>query len=238
MSLDAPDIRSSRPTERALSAAKKAINVAGVDDWARRQISARARPLYRRTIAMVPNREELPFVLNARGLRGVGAEIGVARGDFSEHILSHWHGAKLISIDPWIELPPDEYVDVCNIPQSSMQESYERTVGRLARFGDRSAVWRATGSEAAKRLAPESLDFVYIDARHTYEAVLEDLADWFPLVRPGAIVAGHDYNDGHFAQGIHGVRSAVDEFFGQRRISVSHTYTDVPSISWLARKPR
>lgn len=237
MPTNAPEIRSTRPAERALSTAKSAVKASGAGNWARRQINRCARPLYGRTLGLVPNREELPHLLNTRGLVGTAAEIGVARGDFSEHILSHWQGRQLISIDPWIELSPEDYVDACNISQSAMQDSYELTRSRLERFGSRSSIWRMTGDQAAAELTPESLDFVYIDARHTYDAVLEDLADWFPLVRPGAIIAGHDYNDGHFAQGIHGVRSAVDEFFAALRIPVAHTHTDVPSISWLVQKP-
>ena len=39
----------------------------------------------------------------------------------------------------------------------------------------------------------ESLDFVYIDARHDYCAMTEDLLAYWPLVAPGGILAGHDY---------------------------------------------
>jgi hypothetical protein len=38
-----------------------------------------------------------------------------------------------------------------------------------------------------------SLDFVYIDGNHRFEQVVADLAAWAPKVRPGGIVAGHDY---------------------------------------------
>jgi cephalosporin hydroxylase len=38
-----------------------------------------------------------------------------------------------------------------------------------------------------------SLDFVYIDGNHGYEAVLDDLAAWSPKVRTGGFISGHDY---------------------------------------------
>ncbi|MGO9956042.1 MAG: class I SAM-dependent methyltransferase [Solirubrobacteraceae bacterium] len=196
-----------------------------------------AQTTYRRTIRALPRREELPKLLNRRGLLGDGAEIGVARGDFSELLLDQWKGRRLYSIDPWIEFPPGEYVDACDMNQDSMDDSFTLTKSRLNRFGDRSAILRQTGQAAAANFAPGCLDFVYIDARHNYEAVLEDLADWFPLVRSGGILAGHDYNDGRFVQGDHGVRRAVNEFFPARGIKPAHTYTDVPSISWLVEKP-
>jgi hypothetical protein len=67
------------------------------------------------------------------------------------------------------------------------------------------------------------MDFVYIDARHDYESVKEDLHAWFDKVRPGGILAGHDYADGILVQGDFGVKTAVDEFFAERGIPVHIT---------------
>lgn len=39
-----------------------------------------------------------------------------------------------------------------------------------------------------------SLDFVFIDADHSYEGCRRDILAWLPRVRPGGIIAGHDYN--------------------------------------------
>ena len=233
-----PTVHPTRPVERALWMTKAAVRRSGVEDRARALIAALARPSYRRSLRAIPNREELPAVLVARGLLGTAVEIGVARGVFSEHILRHWPGTRLISVDPWLEMPPEEYVDVCNTSQESMEENYGATRRRLASFGQRSEIWRLTGDQAVERVGPESLDFLYLDAMHSYEAVLSDLTVWYPRMRPGAIMAGHDYNDGAFAQGIHGVRSAVDEFFAARGVTVAHTHTDVPSISWIVQVPR
>jgi predicted O-methyltransferase YrrM len=40
--------------------------------------------------------------------------------------------------------------------------------------------------------ADGSLDMVYIDACHRYDDVLSDLERWWPKVKPGGILAGHD----------------------------------------------
>jgi hypothetical protein len=72
--------------------------------------------------------------------------------------------------------------------------------------------------------------------------VVVDLAVWFPKLRPGAILAGHDYADGEFPNGVFGVRSAVDRFFGERGIAVYATAGRPRSIeqfpSWLVEIPR
>jgi hypothetical protein len=200
----------------------------------------RHRSSYVDTLERVASRNEIPEVLNRRGLLGEAAEIGVKTGRYSELLLSHWRGRKLISIDPWLEADPDEYVDRANVPQSEQERFYDETRRRLARHGARSEILRLTSVEAAGDLADASLDFVYIDARHDYDSVLEDLEAWFPKVRPGGIIAGHDYVDGTFPSGAFGVKSAVDEFFGDRGIEVHSTQgkRHVEMFpSWLAEVP-
>jgi SAM-dependent methyltransferase len=46
--------------------------------------------------------------------------------------------------------------------------------------------------DAAKKFKDESLDFVFIDAGHEYDPVKEDILAWFPKIKPGGILAGHD----------------------------------------------
>jgi hypothetical protein len=233
-----PSVQPTRRSDQVIAFIGWAVMRAGASEWMRAAMLRVARPTYSRSLRLIPSRLELPLLLNARRLTGSAVEVGVDEGLFSAYLLEHWHGQRLISVDPWLEMRPDDYVDVCNTSQASMDENYQTTRRRLAPFGDRSDIWRETSVEAASRVTPRSLDFVYLDARHSYEGVTEDLEAWFPLLRPGGIMAGHDYNDGVFIEGVHGVRSAVDEFFAARAIPVRHTFTDVPNASWIARVPR
>jgi hypothetical protein len=76
---------------------------------AKRTARRLTRPTYRRTLALVIDRDELPEVLNRRGLLGTGVEVGVRKGEFSERILSSWSGERLISVDAWsTRSDPDE----------------------------------------------------------------------------------------------------------------------------------
>ncbi len=72
---------------------------------------------------------------------------------------------------------------------------------------------RRPSVETAADFADQSLDFVFIDARHTYEATREDLAAWWPKVKPGGLLAGHEY--------LHapGVRAAVDAFVARHDLA-------------------
>jgi hypothetical protein len=203
--------------------------------------NTRYRRTYGTSIYRVPSRDEIPALLNTRNLVGRGAEIGVKTGKFSDHLLRHWKGKQLISIDPWLSDDPDAYVDRSNVSQDEFERFYNETKERLASYGSRSKIWRLTSVEAAKKVADGSLDFVYIDARHDYESVKEDLAAWVDKVRPGGIFAGHDYVDGMLPQGDFGVKSAVDEFFAERGIPVHGT--EGPSAvemfpSWVVEIPK
>jgi hypothetical protein len=189
----------------------------------RRVYNRRYRFTYKRTIHRVPSRDELPALLNARGLLGRGAEIGVKQGRYSDELLSNWRGSELISIDPWLSADPEDYVDRSNVSQDRFDAFHEETRQRLSGYGSRSEIWRMTSIEAAPRVPDGSLDFVYIDARHDYESVKEDLEAWCSKVRPGGILAGHDYVDGDLPEGEFYVKSAVDEFFGEREIPVHGT---------------
>jgi Methyltransferase domain len=190
---------------------------------------------------LIETRRELPELLNRRGLFGMGVEVGVQQGAFSEAILRRWRGRKLISVDSWTEAPRDEYVDVANVTQGDHERFYAQTVERLREFGERSVIWRTTSVEAAARIEPRSLDFIYLDARHDYASVKEDLEAWCHKLRPGGIFSGHDYVDGTLPMGVFGVKSAVDEFFGELGLRVNQTYVTGgrgPALpSWLVELP-
>ena len=83
---------------------------------------------------------------------------------------------------------------------------------------------------------------MYLDARHDYDSVKQDLEHWFDKIRAGGIFAGHDYLDEVRGSGEYGVKSAVDEFFAARGLPVRSTYVDArfregPPPSWLVEIP-
>ena len=53
---------------------------------------------------------------------------------------------------------------------------------------------RRTSLDAAKQFENESLDFVFIDAAHDYENVKNDINAWYPKVKKGGTISGHDYH--------------------------------------------
>jgi hypothetical protein len=183
-------------------------------------------------ISPLATRDSLPSLLNFLKLEGMGVEIGVYKGDFSELLLKHSRLSVLYSIDPWWHLPDNVYQDVANVPDEEAQKEYEEVAGKLKEFGQRSKILRMLSNEAVKQFSDESLDFVYIDANHSYEACREDLALWWPKLKAGGVFAGHDYLD--ICEKNFGVKSAVDEFakkYGQEVFITPGTYP-----TWYFRK--
>jgi len=175
---------------------------------------------------------------------GRGAEVGVYKGDFSGKILNLWKGGTMFLIDIWRTVE-NEYNDVCNKDE---QLEYMMEVCEVIKGNeDRANLIRATSETASTLFANESLDFVYIDANHSYEHVKKDLSLWFPKVKKGGVFAGHDYlnidwyNTGGFLpnkkdkhiyntqngvkyyNGVSGVNPAVDEFFEEKGYEIDVT---------------
>lgn len=76
---------------------------------------------------------------------------------------------------------------------------------------------REESVNAAKNYSDNSLDFVFIDASHEYIDVFNDIKSWFPKIKKGGILAGHDIFWG-------GVNSAVNEFFKEKKFDIIQDY--------------
>ena len=96
-------------------------------------------------------------------------------------------------------------------------------------------VIRKESAEGSKGFKDNFFDFIYIDANHTYKYVCEDLALWYPKLKPGGILAGHDYLNGIAYGTIFGVKRAVDEFaakLNKEVTAVSGGYKNRRFTSW------
>ena len=66
--------------------------------------------------------------------------------------------------------------------------------------------------------------FIYFDTDHSYEYLSKELKVWYPKVKMGGVLAGHDYSGD--------VERAVKEFFAEDVGSVFGTF----SYSWVVTK--
>lgn len=118
----------------------------------------------------------------------VGVEVGVAEGRYSEILAYENPQMKLYGVDPYI--PYSGYKDY--VRQSTFNELENNAKERLSKYSNYEFI-KDFSVEAAKRFEDGSLDFVYLDGNHTFKYVLEDLELWYPKVKSGGILAGHDF---------------------------------------------
>lgn len=166
----------------------------------------------------------------------VGAEVGVAQGSFSEAMFDVIPYLKLYCVDSWTPYKENRWSG----SQERNEHHFQATTKRLFKYN--AEIINNFSMDAVKKIPLESLDFVYIDACHAFDFVMQDLIEWSKRVKPGGIVSGDDYY--HFKGA--GVIKAVNAYCEAHGITPSFTdpYTDKiqdrgsqeqPSFYW--RKP-
>ena len=139
----------------------------------------------------IQRRDQFGTLLSDMGLHGNAVEIGTLQGQFAEMLLSRWEG-QLTCIDPWAD--DLEGYELDSIRFNDRDEDYRITVKALAPFGDRVTLVKSLSADAVNDFPLGSLDFVYIDGNHSPPFIREDLENWYPRVKPGGVLAGHDLN--------------------------------------------
>jgi len=91
---------------------------------------------------------------------------------------------------------------------------------------DKFEIIKDTSYNASNQFSNNSIDFIMIDAGHTYDDVKDDIKIWYNKIKPGGIISGDDYGGSFFP----GVTRAVDEFF--------YNQCTIGFRNWQRRKPR
>lgn len=144
---------------------------------------------------MTSHREVLVDIARREGWRR-GAELGTGNGLLAEQLLAGCPQLKLLVIDLF--------------RRHDRRASVERRLSPYVQQ-ERCVVYPGSTLEVAELVEDGSLDFIFIDAGHSYQAVAADIRAWAQKVRPGGWVGGHDYHPNH-----PGVIQAVDEAYGGR----------------------
>lgn len=158
-----------------------------------RLLTERAGPSRTLPVPLRIGRAALPTLCRAFGFTR-GAEIGVWKGAYSASFCAASRSLHMLCVDPWLSYPA--WLDTKNAmaPEQAaafMDAAYQEARARLAPLN--CTMVRQFSADAARDVPDRSLDFVYIDGNHVYNAVLEDVTLWAPKVRSGGFVAGHDY---------------------------------------------
>lgn len=165
----------------------------------------------------------------------VGTFLGKSAAYMAERILEARKSVTFFAVDSW---DPKQYanwwIDVRQDPPSPwpVEELYGMPLNKafshcIHAVGAQRLIvpFRSPSVQGATRFHDQSLSFVFIDANHLYDGISADISAWAPKIKPGGILAGHDYRTKAWPD----VTRAVDETFGER---VEHR-----NNSWLVRMP-
>ncbi len=137
-------------------------------------------------ILEIGRRPAIDTIKKELGTGLVGAEIGVNKGYNASYICNIIQPKILYLIDPWNNFFDSTSGEIIGEAQCIMAREL------LQPFTCCNFIHK-TSFEAINDFFNESLDFVYIDADHSYNAVLSDMTIWYPKIRTGGIVSGHDF---------------------------------------------
>jgi len=149
----------------------------------------------------------------------IGCFLGRSACCFGELIRASGKRLTLLAIDPWPYTMDFGNSDIIE----GLFESFYANV-RQSNLTKIIVPLRCESVRAASFVAND-LSAVFIDGDHAYESCRDDIASWLPKVRPGGILAGHDFNDKDFP----GVVKAAREAFGES--------LRVMGQSWIYDKP-
>lgn len=132
----------------------------------------------------------------------IGAEIGTGNGILAK---------QLLIANPNLCLVQVGYYPRINEMENTSYKVRKKWLEVMNFYSDRVIVIEKPSNQAVKQIKDGSLDFVFIDANHSYKSVLEDIQIWYPKVRKDGMVSGHDYDISR--KRLHGVIRAVREYF-------------------------
>lgn len=149
----------------------------------------------------------------------LGVEIGVWEGVNAKYMLLLCNRLRLVLVDDWSNV-----VIFTGGPLQGPdygQGLRKITEVNLASHQDRTLFTYKNSAEAVLDFPDETFDYVYIDGDHEYEAAKLDMILWWPKVKTGGIMAGHDIGD-------EGVSRALDEFIRDKNIPLKWEKENIP----------
>lgn len=165
--------------------------------------------LYSEMVAAAPN--EARFV-------EVGSWVGRSACYLGVEIVNSGKNIKLDCVDTWLGAPELMEEDV--VKNRTLYSDFIRNTEPLK---DIITPVRLCSMQAARLYEDESIYFAFIDGDHSREGFGGDLRCWYPKVKPGGVIAGHDYDYPE-------IKGYLHEFFKGKEIEV------ILPNTWVFRK--
>lgn len=111
---------------------------------------------------------------------------------------------EMVAVDQWATVAPRDGVEHAETYKGWDHEGHYQAFRDFVakHYPERVRIIRGDSADSAQFVEDGSLDFVFIDADHTYEGCLRDIHAWTPKVRSGGMVSGHDLHWRTVAQAV------------------------------------
>jgi predicted O-methyltransferase YrrM len=146
----------------------------------------------------------------------VGTHLGKSISYLAVEIINSNKNISLYCVDKWEHLENKLTEQPELLSKNSNCNRYERFLKNIKPIENFIKPIKSSSTEAANNFADNSLDFVFIDARHDYDSVKADLDAWYPKLKPAGVFAGHDYDYPRWR----GVVKAVDDFCVNKKLTL------------------
>lgn len=155
---------------------------------------------------------------------GIVAELGVDKGNFSEEILKRTQPNTLHLIDVWNS---ERYHKGLKTVVETKFEKEIESKKIILNLG--------LSTEVSDQFPDAYFDWIYIDTEHSYQVTKAELEKYASKMKPGGIIAGHDYINGIWTTMIrYGVIEAVCEFCVKNNwemLYITMDFTEPPSFA-------
>lgn len=147
-------------------------------------------------------------VINENNYKNI-AEVGIGYGTHAKQILKNTNINKLYLIDPMCYYPNDGFADDImskepEIPGNNFNEMYELINNELKEWKDKYIWFRKPSLEITNNeIEDESLDCIFVDGDHSYNAVINDLKFWWKKLKKGGQLLGDDYWMSDVSRAVH-----------------------------------
>jgi predicted O-methyltransferase YrrM len=165
-----------------------------------------------RKVARIKRMHWLANLINQEKFK-VGVEVGAATGHTTEWLLEACPSLRRLFI-------ADDWRPVGTAGLEWDQPNMEQIFRKKFEKDERIHILKGLSWDVASAVTDHSLDFAFIDASHDYESVKKDLTAWYPKIKFGGIICGHDIHS-------EGVVQAVTEKFG------NYSDTKIDHVWWV-----
>lgn len=139
------------------------------------------------------NRDDLLIYLKDNYLKSGKfniAEIGVFEGSYSLLLYNTFIDSEFYGIDMWETTGNDFFFS----GQPGMVErAYVVAQERLGNKPNFKLI-KGKSEDISKTFEDDFFDLIYIDSDHSYDGAMNDFVNWFPKIKRGGIMSGHDFD--------------------------------------------